>query len=124
MAEKERKNVLEVRNHTDHVVSFLIRLLKRKKNVAFRPQSSSYSVHWLYSFCLSFPLNVCCKGWRHSMPLSCQDLNSKRKFLPRYKKLYLKSEFNFNISHISQQGYFTDTQSERLYKYIFFLSFF
>ena len=58
------------------------------------------------------------------MPLSCQDLNSKRKFLPRYKKLYLKSEFNFNISNISQQGYFTDTQSERLYKYIFFLSFF
>ena len=37
-----------------------------------------------------------------------------------YKKLYLKSAFNFNISNISQQGYFTDTQSERLYKYIFY----
>ena len=44
MAEKERKNVLEVRNHTDRVVSFLMRLLKRKNNVAFRPQSSSYRV--------------------------------------------------------------------------------
>ena len=42
------------------------------------------------------------------MPLSCQDLNSKRKFLPRYKELYLKSAFNFNISNISHQGYFTD----------------
>ena len=38
------------------------------------------------------------------MPLSCQDLNSKRKFLPRYKKLYLKSAFNFNISNISQKA--------------------
>ena len=36
----------------------------------------------------------------------------------RYKKLYLKSAFNFNISNISHQGYFTDKQSERLYKYI------
>ena len=35
----------------------------------------------------------------------------------RYKKLYLKSAFNFNISNISHQGYFTDKQSERLYKY-------
>ena len=26
----------------------------------------------------------------------------------RYKKLYLKSAFNFNISNISHQGYFTD----------------
>ena len=35
----------------------------------------------------------------------------------RYMKLYLKSAFNFNISNISYQGYFTDKQSERLYKY-------
>ena len=37
----------------------------------------------------------------------------------RYKiqKLYLKSAFNFNISNISHSGYFTDKQSERLYKY-------
>ena len=35
----------------------------------------------------------------------------------RYKKLYLKSAFNFNLSNISHQGYFTDKQSERLYKY-------
>ena len=34
----------------------------------------------------------------------------------RYKKLYLKSVFNFNISYISHQDYFTDKQSERLYR--------
>ena len=35
----------------------------------------------------------------------------------RYKNLYLKSAFSFNTSNISHQGYFTDKQSERLYKY-------
>ena len=60
------------------------------------------------------------KGGGTQGTLSCQDLNSKRKFLSRYKKLYLKLAFNFNILNISQQGYFTDTQSERLYKYMFY----
>ena len=32
----------------------------------------------------------------------------------RYKRLYLKSEFNFNVSNISHHGYFTDKQNERL----------
>ena len=35
----------------------------------------------------------------------------------RYKKLYLKSAFNFNASNISHQEYFIDKQSERQYKY-------
>ena len=41
---------------------------------------------------------------------------AQERNLKRYKKLYFKSTFNFNISNISHQGYFTDKQSERLYK--------
>ena len=51
----------------------------------------------------------------------CFKLHQKRSEIlqdTRYKKLYLKSAFNYNISkNISHQGYFTDKQSERLYKY-------
>ena len=52
MAEKERKNVLEVRNHTDRVVSFLIRLLKRKKMLRFVPKAvRTQSIGFIHSAC-------------------------------------------------------------------------
>ena len=35
----------------------------------------------------------------------------------KVQETYLKSAFNFNISTINYQGYFTDKQSERLYKH-------
>ena len=44
MAEKERKNVLEVRIHTDRVVSFLIRLLKRKMLLFHKIHSGAVSI--------------------------------------------------------------------------------
>ena len=50
MAEKERKNILEVRNHTDRVVSFLIRLLKRKKLLRFVPKAvRTQSIGFIHS---------------------------------------------------------------------------
>ena len=50
MAEKERKNVLEVRNHTDRVVSFLIPLLKRKKLLRFVPKAvRTQSIGFIHS---------------------------------------------------------------------------
>ena len=50
MVEKERKNVLEVRNHTDRVVSFLIRLLKRKKLLRFVPKAvRTQSIGFIHS---------------------------------------------------------------------------
>ena len=52
MAEKERKNVSEVRNHTDRVVSFLIRLLKRKKMLRFVPKAvRTQSIGFIRSAC-------------------------------------------------------------------------
>ena len=52
MAEKERKNVLEVRNHTDRVVSFLFRLLKRKKMLRFVPEAvRTQSIGFIHSAC-------------------------------------------------------------------------
>ena len=51
-AEKERKNVSEVRNHTDRVVSFLIRLLKRKKMLRFVPKAvRTQSIGFIHSAC-------------------------------------------------------------------------
>ena len=37
-------------------------------------------------------------------------LSSTIIIVTRYKKLYLKTAFNFNISNISHQGYFPDKQ--------------
>ena len=58
MVEKERKNVLEVRNHTDRVVSFLIRLFKRKKLLRFVPKAvRTQSISFIHS-ASRFPFKV------------------------------------------------------------------
>ena len=60
------------------------------------------------------------------IPLFIEDVTERTcsRFVEdiRHKKLYSKSAFNFNLINISNQGYFTDKQSEKLYKVYIFIT--